>query len=58
MAVAALAVHLALAPRQMDEPAPVEFEPQAPDLELAADPLGLVGASGDEIEAGTYRQAS
>ncbi|MFG1261740.1 multidrug effflux MFS transporter [Xanthobacter aminoxidans] len=58
MAVAALAVHLALAPRQTDEPAPVEVEPQAPDLELAADPLGLVGAAGDEIEAGTYRQAS
>lgn len=58
MAVAALAVHLALAPRRTDEPAPVEVEPQAPDLELAADPLGLVGAAGDEIEAGTYRQAS
>ncbi|WP_029555832.1 multidrug effflux MFS transporter [Xanthobacter sp. 91] len=58
MAVAALVVHLALAPRRTDEPAPVEVEPQAPDLELAADPLGLVGAAGDEIEAGTYRQAS
>ncbi|MFG1187594.1 multidrug effflux MFS transporter [Xanthobacter aminoxidans] len=58
MAVAALVVHLALAPRRTDEPAPVEVEPQAPDIELAADPLGLVGAAGDEIEAGTYRHAS
>ena len=63
MAVAALAFHLALAPRRSPVAAPVEAEPQAsdlaPDLELAADPLGLVGAAGDEIEAGTYhRRAS
>lgn len=58
MAVAALTVHLALAPRRVPEPAPAEEAPEAPDLELAADPLGLVGAAGDEIEAGTYRHAS
>ncbi|MGQ3676016.1 multidrug effflux MFS transporter [Xanthobacter sp. TB0139] len=28
----------------------------ATDLELAADPLGVVGAAGDEIEAGTFRR--
>ncbi|GLI24912.1 DHA1 family bicyclomycin/chloramphenicol resistance-like MFS transporter [Xanthobacter flavus] len=59
MAVMALTLHLVLAPRR--EAAPLEVEPArdlAPDLELAADPLGLVGASGDEIEAGTYRRAS
>lgn len=55
MALIALTAHLALAPRGA-----VVETPAAPldpaDLELAADPLGVVGASGDEIEAGTYRR--
>lgn len=60
MAVMSLAIHLSLVPRTTPAAAPAgpEAEPQAPDLELAADPLGLVGAAGDEIEAGTYRRAS
>ncbi|MFG1373116.1 multidrug effflux MFS transporter [Xanthobacter oligotrophicus] len=57
-AAASASAHLLLAPRR--EPAvstgaaPVE----STDLELAADPLGVVGAAGDEIEAGTYDKAS
>ena len=52
-AVTAVGAHVLLAPRRQMAPAPVTAV-DATDLELAADPLGVVGAAGDEIEAGTY----
>lgn len=53
-ALASAGVHLLLAPsRTTAAPAPEAEGVEATDLELAADPLGLVGAAGDEIETGT-----
>ncbi|MEP9354298.1 multidrug effflux MFS transporter [Xanthobacter sp. KR7-65] len=61
MALLSLSAHLLLAPRGGAVPETDARQTDAldaADLELAADPLGVVGASGDEIEAGTYRRAS
>lgn len=58
MVLLALAAHLGLAPPRGAPAAQEATAPDATDLELAADPVGLVGAAGDEIEAGTYRRAS
>ncbi|MFS8035846.1 multidrug effflux MFS transporter [Xanthobacter sp. AM11] len=52
-AVVAVASHLLLAPRRAPEPTAGGGPVDATDLELAADPLGVIGAAGDEIEAGT-----
>ncbi|MGR7995514.1 MULTISPECIES: multidrug effflux MFS transporter [unclassified Xanthobacter] len=63
-ALVALAGHLLLRPRaaQASDTAPatpVGAGPVNPaDLELAADPLGVVGAAGDEIEAQTYSRSA
>ncbi|MFG1345308.1 multidrug effflux MFS transporter [Xanthobacter autotrophicus DSM 431] len=57
LGVSALAFHLLLAPRGA-EPAVSDVTVDPTDLELAVDPVGLVGAAGDEIEAGTYDKAS
>jgi DHA1 family bicyclomycin/chloramphenicol resistance-like MFS transporter len=54
MAFSAMATHFLLRPpagAPVRAPEPVV---EATDLELAADPLGVIGAAGDEIEAETY----
>ncbi|MFG1479857.1 multidrug effflux MFS transporter [Xanthobacter sp. V4C-4] len=53
MALVALGGHVLLRPRRAGGPADAGTV-EATDLELAADPLGVVGAAGDEIEAETY----
>jgi len=57
MALVAAGAHLLLRPSRRPETEPEGAgapELAATDLELAADPLGVVGAAGDEIEAETY----
>ena len=55
-AVTAASAHLLLAPRREPALAAGAAGVEAADLELAADPLGVVGAAGDEIEVGTYKK--
>lgn len=55
MALVAAGGYVLLRPRRPLAPEPVGAGPvEATDLELAADPLGVVGASGEEIEVETY----
>lgn len=59
LATAAVAAHLLLAPRAARPAAAgAPLVVDATDLELAADPLGVVGAAGDEIEVGTYENTA
>lgn len=51
-AVCAMGTHLLLVPARAPAPTPAPAGIDPTDLELAADPLGLVGAAGDEIETG------
>lgn len=53
MATCAVAAHILLRPPQ-SAPRPAEQAPDLTDVELAADPLGVIGAAGDEIETDTY----
>ncbi|MFG1181070.1 multidrug effflux MFS transporter [Xanthobacter versatilis] len=58
LAVTAAGAHVLLAPPREPAVAVGAAPVEATDLELAADPLGVVGAAGDEIESGTYDRAS
>lgn len=56
-AVSAMGCHLLLAPRRGSAEEPALPPVDATNLEIAADPLGVIGAAGDEIEAGTLDRA-
>lgn len=56
-AASALGSHLLLAPRRSAESDEALPQVDATNLEIAADPLGVIGAAGDEIEAGTLDRA-
>ncbi|MEW6125148.1 MAG: multidrug effflux MFS transporter [Pseudomonadota bacterium] len=57
MGVIAAASYALLRPRPQAVPQPAgEIDPA--DVEIAADPAGLIGAAGEEIEAGMYRKSA
>ncbi len=56
MGVCAAAVHLGLRPRAAAPAGDMDIvDVSPPDFELAADPLGVVGAAGDEVEVRAYK---
>ncbi len=53
MAVCAATAHVLLRPPQ-SAAVQADYPPDLTDMELATDPLGVIGAAGDEIETDTY----